>query len=110
MRLGHWLRVAGASGVLAVCGACAAGRADYVPLNPGTSYAARGVRAPIVLTVGDWSQPYEELGMVHVSGITREGYAGLNDRLREEARKAGADAVIYVHYGTENLFSVIPIS
>jgi len=86
MRPRHWLRVVGASGVLAVSGACAAGRADYVPLNPGTSYPARGARAPIVLTVGDWNQPYEELGVVHVSGVTRDGYAGLNEQLRAQAR------------------------
>ena len=95
--------------MLATSGGCAAGRADYVQLNPGTAYPARGARAPVVLTVGDWSQPYEELGVVHVSGVTREGFAGLNERLRAEARRAGADAVIYVHYGTENVFSVIPI-
>jgi hypothetical protein len=101
--------VAAASGVLAASVACAAGRADYVPLNPGTAYPARGTRAPIVLTVGDWNQPYEELGVVHVSSFTRDGYADLNEKLREQARHAGADAVVYVRYGTETLFSVIPI-
>src|SRR5262245_5275769 len=109
MSLHRWLRMAGAGGALAAAAACAAGRSDFVQLNPGTSYPPRGARSPVVLTVGDWDQPYVELGVVHVSGIAREGYAGLNEKLRVTAREAGADAVVYVRYGTENLFSVIPI-
>jgi len=94
--------------VLSLTG-CAVGRDDFVLLNPSTHYPARQAEAPVVLTVGDWNQPYEELGIIHVSGVSREGYQHLNEKLRSEARRVGADAVIFVHYGTENAFSVIPI-
>ncbi|HEX9780635.1 MAG TPA: hypothetical protein VGB20_05405 [bacterium] len=87
---------------------CAAGRNDFVLLNPGTRHQALTPNAPVVLTTGDLTRPYEEIGVIHVSGVTREGYHMLNDKLRERARQAGADSVIYVRYGLENAFSVIP--
>jgi len=46
--------------------------------------------------------------MIHVSGITRQGYEGLNAKMRAKAREVGADAVIFVNYGTENVMSIIP--
>ena len=87
---------------------CAAGRNDFVRLNPATRFEARPANAPVTLTVGDLNRPYQEIGVIHVSGVSRESYEGLNERLREEARNAGADAVIFVRYGTENAFSIIP--
>ena len=62
-----------------------------------------------MLTTTDFDRPYVQLGVIHVSGITRQGYHGLNEKLRTAARQVGADAVIFVHYGTENLFSIVPI-
>ena len=88
---------------------CALGRADFVPLNPGTAYPPRAPSAPVVLTVGDWDRPYEELGMVHVSGFVRTGHTGLNEKLRAKARHAGADGVIYVRYGTEHVMSFLAV-
>ena len=89
---------------------CAAGRTDVVLLNPTmVHYAPLETKDPVVLTTTDLGHPYVELGTIHVSGISREGYQGLNEKLRTEARQIGADAVIFVHYGTENLFSVIPL-
>jgi len=87
---------------------CAAGRDDFVLLNPGTTRQAIPSSTPVTLTVGDLDRPYEEIGVIHVSGVTREGYDTLNEKLREKARQAGADAVIYVRYGTENILSIIP--
>ncbi len=87
---------------------CAAGRTDFIQLNPGTHYSSRPANAPMLLTVGDLDRTYEELGVIHVSGVSREGYEKLNGKLRAEARRVGADAVIYVTYGTENAFSIIP--
>ena len=108
MRVAGWLRALGAAALTALAG-CALGRADFVQLNPGTSYPARARGAPVVLTVGDWDQPYEELGVVHVSGFVRTGHAALNDKLRAKAREAGADAVIYLRYGTENVMSFLAV-
>jgi len=89
---------------------CAAGRTDVVLLNPSVvHYAPLKSTEDVVLTTTDLDHPYVELGTIHVSGINREGYASLNGKLRAEARQIGADAVIFVHYGTENLFSVIPL-
>ncbi len=88
---------------------CAAGRTDVVLLNPEPHYAALATNEPVVLTTTDMGSPYTELGMIHVSGVSREGYQSLNEKLRNEARRIGADAVIFVHYGTENLFSVVPV-
>ena len=87
---------------------CAAGRNDFVLLNPGTQYDARQANAPVTFTVGDSDRPYQEIGVIHVSGVSREGYDQLNEKLRDEARRVGADAVIFVRYGTENAFSIIP--
>lgn len=41
-------------------------------------------------------------------GVSRQGYEGLNAKLRAKAREAGADAVIFLSYGTENVVSLIP--
>lgn len=88
---------------------CAAGRTDVVFLNPGVHRAPLGAEDPVVFTTTDLEGPYEELGVIHVSGVSREGYQSLNEKLRREARRLGADAVIFIRYGTENLFSVIPL-
>jgi hypothetical protein len=89
--------------------ACAIGRSDFAALNPGTSYPPRSRSAPVVLTIGDLDRPYEELGMIHVSGVLRTGHDALNEKLRAQARQAGADAVIYVRYGTENVLSIFAV-
>lgn len=104
----EWLRRAVAGSLLLALAGCAVGRTDVVLLNPGTRYPSRSEEAPVLLTVGDLDRPYQEIGVIHVSGISREGYGRLNEKLRAEAQRVGADAVIYVHYGTENAFSVIP--
>ncbi len=98
-------------GVLSfVLAGCAAGRTDVVLLNPTVvHYAPLATQEAVSLTTTDLDAPYVELGTIHVSGISREGYQSLNEKLRIEARRIGADAVIFVHYGTENVFSVIPI-
>jgi hypothetical protein len=87
---------------------CAAGRSDFVLLNPGTRLEARPATAPVVLTVGELDRPYQELGVIRVSGVTRGGYEALNEKLRQQAREVGADAVIFVRYGTEHAMSVVP--
>lgn len=94
--------------LLIAIGGCAAGRNDLIYLNPGTHFPSREADAPVVLTVGDLGKPYQEIGVIHVSGVSRVGYEGLNDALRRQARSAGADAVIFVRYGTENVLSIIP--
>ncbi|MEX2206253.1 MAG: hypothetical protein WEF50_08510 [Myxococcota bacterium] len=109
MQVGRCLRALGASVWLASASACAFGRGDYVMLNPGTSYPPRSTAAPVVLTVGDWNGPYEELGVILVSGYMRAGYDSLNAKLRERAREAGADGVIFVRYGTANVLSFFAI-
>ena len=87
---------------------CAAGRTDAILFNPSVHYAPLPPNEDVVFTTTDFNGPYVELGMIHVSGVSREGYESLNGKLRAEARRLGADAVIFVHYGTENLFSIIP--
>jgi hypothetical protein len=87
---------------------CAVARRDFIQLNAGTSYPERPMDAPVVLSVGDLDRPYEELGVIHVSGVIRHGYERLNERMRARARQVGADAVVFVHYGTENVMSIIP--
>lgn len=102
------LRVAGWCLALLSVAGCAAGRNDLILLNPGTHFASRPADAPIILAVGGLEEPYQEIGVLHVSGVSRLGYEDLNEKLRQEARRAGADAVIDVHYGVENVLSVIP--
>ena len=97
-----------ASAVLVSVSGCAAGRTDFVRLNTGTGFEARPADAQVILTVGDLDRPYQEIGVIHLSGVSREGYERLNEKLRDEARRAGADAVIFMRYGTENAFSIIP--
>lgn len=103
----RWRQVSASLIAVAVVG-CAAGRNDFVQLNPGTHYPSRAADAPVVLAVSELDHPYEEIGVIHVSGVSREGYERLNEKLREEARHVGADAIIFVRYGTENAFSLIP--
>ena len=88
---------------------CAAGRNDVIALNPEVHYPALAPTEQVVLTTTDVDGPYVELGMIHVSGVIRAGYQNLNEQLRRQARTLGADTVIFVHYGTENVFSLIPI-
>ena len=109
MPIERCLRALVASVSVLSASACAFGRADFVLLNPGTSYPPRSSAAPVVLTVGDWDRPYEELGVIQVSGYVRAGYDALNVKLRERAREAGADGVIYVRYGTANVLSFFAI-
>lgn len=87
---------------------CAAARQDFVSLNAGTTFASRPADAPVILSVGDFDRSYHELGVIHVSGVTRQGYEGLNQKMRDKAREVGADAVIFVNYGTENVMSIVP--
>lgn len=87
---------------------CAAGRTDFIRLNPGTRYDARPADAAVLITVGDLDRPYQEIGVLHISGLSRQGYDLLNDKLRERARQVGADTVIFVRYGAENVMSIIP--
>jgi hypothetical protein len=101
-------RSAGALAALLCAAGCAMGRNDFVRLNPGTSFPSRPVEAPVVLTVSGLDKPYQEIGVIHVSGLSRDGYEKLNEQLRAKAREVGADAVIYVHYGLENVLSIIP--
>jgi hypothetical protein len=89
-------------------GGCAVARQDFIRLNAGTSYEPRPADAPVVLTVGDLDRPYQEVGVIHVSGVSRDGYDQLNDKMRAKAREVGADSIIFVHYGTENVGSIIP--
>ena len=88
---------------------CAAGRNDVIALNPEVRYPALAPTEQVVLTTTDLDGPYVELGVIHVSGVSRAGYQHLNEQLRRQARTLGADAVIFVRYGTENVFSLIPI-
>ena len=88
---------------------CAAGRNDFVTLNPGTQHPSLSVDVPVLLTVGDLDRGYEEMGVIRVSVVSRMGYDKLNDKLRTKAREVGADAVIFIRYGTENAFSVLPL-
>jgi hypothetical protein len=62
----------------------------------------------VVLSVGDLDRAYQEIGVIHVSGVTRQGYDKLNEKMRSKAREVGADAIIFVQYGTENVLSVVP--
>ena len=102
------VRLCAALSLLIGTGGCAVARKDYIQLNAGTSYESRADDAPVVLSVGDLDRPYEELGVIHVSGVLRQGYDRLNQRMRAKARDVGADAIIFVHYGTENILSLIP--
>ena len=95
--------------VFFVLSGCAVGRQDFSLLNPEIAYSPKSATDPIFLTMRDLDDPYEEIGLIHVSGTTREGYEVLNAKLREQARRVGADAVIHVSYGIENAFSIVPI-
>jgi hypothetical protein len=106
--LRQWAQALAAAALLAGLGGCAAGRSDFVLLNPGTKFTPLADNTSVVLTVGDLDRPYQEIGVIRVSGVSREGYEELNAKLRVEARRAGADAIIFVRYGTENALSIIP--
>lgn len=104
-RAAKWLA---ACCLLITASGCAAGRNDFIYLNAGTHFPSHEADAPVVFTVGDLGRPYQEIGVIHVSGLSRFGYDSLNDAMRRKARSAGADAVIFVRYGTENVLSIIP--
>jgi len=106
MKLPQWTYLAMA---LFLLGGCAVGRSDFSLLNPSAHYDAKSADAPVFLTTRDLEDPYEEIGLIHVSGTTREGYEVLNAKLRAQARIVGADAVIHIGYGLENAFSIVPI-
>jgi len=108
MQVSRGLQALAASGLVALCG-CSVARTHYIQLNPGTSYRPRAENSPVVLTVGDLDEPYEELGMIYVSGLARAGYADLNERIRMKAREQGADGVIFMRYGAEHALSFFVI-
>ena len=88
---------------------CAISRTDFARLNPNVfPPIPEGQYIPLT-TMGLDNIEYEEIGFLHVSGKTREEYCVLNTKLRAEARRVGADAVIYVTYGVENAFTIVPI-
>lgn len=94
--------------ILALSG-CAVSRSDFSALNPGVNYPPAESNAPVYLTTMGVDGQFEEIGYIYVSASNRNGsYYELNEKLRSVARRAGADAVIYVTYGTENAFSIIP--
>lgn len=91
-----------------VTSGCAVGRTDFVKLNAETSYAAIPSDHDVYITTMGIDGAFDEIGFIHVSGTSREGYEKLNGKIRAMARNAGADTVIYVTYGTENAGSIIP--
>lgn len=108
MANGAWQRAVCTCLLLGSMTGCAVARQDFVQLNAGTSFPPRDIEAPVVLSVGDLDRAYQEIGVIHVSGMWRQGYERLNKRMRANARQVGADAIIFVHYGTENVLSIIP--
>ena len=102
-------------GLLALCGlgaigvaGCAAGRNDFARLNPGVQFPPLEINESVYLTTEGLDRPYEEIGVLHVTAIAREGWQLLTEKLRNQARQVGADVVLYVRYGTENAFSLSP--
>jgi len=85
---------------------CAIGRMDFSLLNPETVYSPLPSNAAVYLTtMGLDEETYDEIGFIHVSAASRaESYESLNKKLRKQAREVGADSVIYVTYGVENVF------
>ncbi len=108
MRRLPFVRVVIVSGMLALLGACADGWAT-TSVAPQTAAAGRTATPvdKIQILEGDVAdRPYKSLGDVSVTvnkvtifnaDPTREM---VNQRLRAEAAKLGADAVIQVRYGT----------
>ena len=103
------MRVAIAIGLVTTVSACADGWATTQVARPATAVAARAPTPvdQIQITEGDVTdKPYKSLGDVSVrvnkvtlfnADPTRDM---VNQRLRAEAAKLGADAVIQVRYGT----------
>jgi len=88
---------------------CAAGRSDFARMNPSVHYPPKSANEIVHMTTMGSERSYEEIGFLHISAKKRDGYDMLQEKLRMEARRVGADAVIYVTYGTENAFSIAPI-
>jgi len=82
--------------MLMVSFGCARTRADFAPLSIDSSTSKTG--GDILLTTGDLDQPYEELGVIFVKGRCAR-YKKIVERLRAEAKKIGADAVIKIEFG-----------
>ena len=103
------LRGVGILSAILITTGCAIGRTDVVLVNPDAKRATLSANEPVLLTTLGLDVSYEEIGFIRVNGVARLGYEGLNNKLRDEARQLGADAVIYIHYGTEYAFSISPI-
>ena len=75
--------------------------AEFAPLSEKV-YPPLPVEATIQLTTGDLTETYEELAVITVwadrSWWTPNVLERLNERLREQARALGADAVIRIDY------------
>jgi hypothetical protein len=108
IKLVIYLRAATAVGAMLVLGACADGWAtSQVAARPDAAARPKTPPEQILVVEGDITdRPYKSLGDVSVTvnkvtifnaDPTREM---VNQRLRNEAAKLGADAVIQVRYGT----------
>lgn len=99
-RLRSWLFVAALA--LLLIGGCASS-GDVARLSE-SAYPALPDDAPVEVTTGDLDGPYEELDVVVVRPTpwkiqTEAGtIADTNERLRSEARRLGAQAVVRVNY------------
>ena len=90
--------------LLAGCATPEAARTAVGPAAPLTtaSYPALAADAPVTVTTGEITAPYREVAVL-VVGPGRnlsdaEEIAVMHERLREEARRLGAQAVVRVTY------------
>jgi len=69
----------------------------------------KGNNAEIILITKDSDKPYREIGIISIVGANKNTtYDELNEKMKEKARKVGADAVINIEYGTEAKNVMVP--
>jgi hypothetical protein len=85
--------------------ACARTKGEFVKLSADI-YPPKSKAQEVLLTQGDINKPYKEIGLVKAKGNKFSSEDECLEKVRQIAKKAGADAVIKAHAEeTERLVS-----
>ncbi len=87
---------------------CASTRVNYGSLT-SEKFLPKSNIDDLLLSTKDLDKPYKEIGIISVVGGSKHtSYDELNNKMREKASEAGADAVIRIEYGSEAKNVMVP--
>ncbi|MDR1123047.1 MAG: hypothetical protein LBL61_00160 [Elusimicrobiota bacterium] len=98
------------------CGGCVslAGSYSYIPIGPQdlTQTVSDGKKMPVFIAREEIQRPWAALGLMRIKNLPykRDVIRQETERLKAEAAKKGADAVVINQYVEENARSAYPVT